>query len=190
MKTQSQKRKFATIAQEQIDFESDESGSDPKKQKVGSESGYDTALGLYSLTSSGHAKDPQSRPVVPEGSGGAKALPVLGRPVNPVSTRGADYAHQITTGTSGFSDFPTALPPSHQQELIHDHTPTNIQALQAFLDQQAYQQTYQQAYQQAVFTQQLYLQAPARPENRPKSEEKSAQLVRTRCGKATLIHGL
>ena len=204
LKTQSQKRKFATIAQEQIDFESDESGPDPKKQEVGSESGYDTVSVFCSLTSTGHAKDPQSRPVVPGGSGGAKAVPVLGRPVNHISTRGVDYASQITTGISGFSDFPTDLPPSHQQELIHDHTPTNIQALQAFLDQQAYQQTYQQAYQQAVFTQQLYLQAlqapgfhqatvaeaPARPENRPKSEEKSAQLVRTRCGKTTLIHGL
>ena len=131
---------------------------------------------------------------------GGGCPPGFGIRFNPVSTRGADYAHHITTGTSGFSNFPTALPPSHQQELIHDHTPTNIQALQAFLDQQAYQQTYQQAYQQAVFTQQLYLQALQAPgyheapvaeaPDRPKSEEKSAQLVRTRCGKTTLIHGL
>ena len=88
LKTQSQKRKFATIAQEQIDFESDGNGPDPKNQKVGSESGYDTASGFYSLTSTGHTKDPQSRPVVPGGSGAAKALPVLGRPINPISTRG------------------------------------------------------------------------------------------------------
>ena len=121
LKTQSQKRKFATIAQEQIDFESDGSGSDPKKQKVGSESGYDTASGFYSLTSTGHTKDPQSRPVVPGGSGAAKALPVLGRPVNPISTRGADYAHHITAGTSGFSDLPTALQLVHDDHFIDFH---------------------------------------------------------------------
>ena len=33
----------------------------------------------------------------------------LGRSVNPVSTRGADYAHHITTGSSGFQDLPTSL---------------------------------------------------------------------------------
>ena len=33
----------------------------------------------------------------------------LGRSVNPVSSRGADYAHNITTGSSGFPDLPMAL---------------------------------------------------------------------------------
>ena len=42
-------------------------------------------------------------------SGGAKAPPDFGRSVNPISTRGTDYAHLNTTGTPGFSDLPTAL---------------------------------------------------------------------------------
>ena len=47
-----------------------------------------------------------SRGVVP---GGAMALSDFGRSVNPISTRGTDYAHLITTGTPWFSDRPTAL---------------------------------------------------------------------------------
>ena len=35
--------------------------------------------------------------------------PDFGRSVNPISTRGTDYAHLITTGTPGFTDLPTAL---------------------------------------------------------------------------------
>ena len=46
----------------------------------------------------------RSRGVVPGG-----VPPDFGRSVNPVSTRGTDYAHLITTGTPGFSDLPTAL---------------------------------------------------------------------------------
>ena len=51
------------------------------------------------------------RRVVPEGARGAMAPPDIGRSDNPMSTggKGADYAHLITTGTSGFSDLPTAL---------------------------------------------------------------------------------
>ena len=49
------------------------------------------------------------RGVVPGGAGGAMAPPDFGRSVNPISTRGRDYAHLITTGTPGFSDLPTAL---------------------------------------------------------------------------------
>ena len=50
----------------------------------------------------------KSRPV---GAGGAMAPPYLGRSVKPISTRGADYAHQIITTVPppGFSDLPTAL---------------------------------------------------------------------------------
>ena len=51
-----------------------------------------------------------NRGVVPGGAGGAMALPDFGRSVNPISTKGTDYAHLITTGTAGFSDLPTALP--------------------------------------------------------------------------------
>ena len=43
------------------------------------------------------------------GAGGAMAPPDFDRSVNPISTRGTDYAHLITTGTPGFSDLPTAL---------------------------------------------------------------------------------
>ena len=49
------------------------------------------------------------RPVVPGCAGCAMAHPDFGRSVNPISTRGTDYAHLITTGTPGFSDLPTAL---------------------------------------------------------------------------------
>ena len=47
--------------------------------------------------------------VVPVDAGGAMAPPDFGRSVNPILTRGTDYAHLITTGTPGFSDLPTAL---------------------------------------------------------------------------------
>ena len=49
------------------------------------------------------------RPVVPGCTGCAVAHPDFGRSVNPIPTRGTDYAHLITTGTPGFSDLPTAL---------------------------------------------------------------------------------
>ena len=39
----------------------------------------------------------------------AMAPPDFGRSVNPISTRGTDYARLITTGTPEFSDLPTAL---------------------------------------------------------------------------------
>ena len=50
-----------------------------------------------------------SRPVVPGCAGCAMAHPDICRSVNPISTKGTDYAHLITTGTPGFSDLPTAL---------------------------------------------------------------------------------
>jgi hypothetical protein len=40
---------------------------------------------------------------------GAKAPPVFGQTVNPISTRGVDYAHHSTTSLPGFSDLATAL---------------------------------------------------------------------------------
>ena len=49
------------------------------------------------------------RGVVHWGAGDAMAPPDFGRSVNPISTRGTDYVHLITTGTPGFSDLPTAL---------------------------------------------------------------------------------
>ena len=41
--------------------------------------------------------------------GAGRGFNDFGRSVNPISTRGTDYAHLITTGTPGFSDLPTAL---------------------------------------------------------------------------------
>ena len=49
------------------------------------------------------------RPVVPGSAGGAMAPPIFGTSVNPISTKGADYAPHITTGTPRFSDRPTVL---------------------------------------------------------------------------------
>ena len=45
----------------------------------------------------------------PVGPGGAVAPPYFVRSVNPISTREADYAQQITNGTPGFSELPTTL---------------------------------------------------------------------------------
>ena len=49
------------------------------------------------------------RPVASGGAGGARAPPVFGRTVNPISTRRADYTHHRTTSPSGFSDLATVL---------------------------------------------------------------------------------
>ena len=51
----------------------------------------------------------QGRGVVLGGAGGFMAPPDFGRSVNPISTRGTDFALLITTGTPGFSDLLTAL---------------------------------------------------------------------------------
>ena len=57
-------------------------------------------------------------------SGGALAPLVFGRTVNPISTRGADYAHHITTGPPGFSDLPTALDSEPDSSLKHQMSNT------------------------------------------------------------------
>ena len=44
-----------------------------------------------------------------QGGWGALAPPVFGQTVNPISTRGADYTHHITTSPPGFSDLATGL---------------------------------------------------------------------------------
>ena len=54
-------------------------------------------------------KERSARDVVPGGAMAPGADSDFGRSVNPISTRGTEYAHQITTGTPGFSDHPTAL---------------------------------------------------------------------------------
>ena len=52
-------------------------------------------------------------PEMAVGAGDANVPQNLGRSVNPVLSRGSDYAHNITTGSSGFPDLPTALNPNH-----------------------------------------------------------------------------
>ena len=49
------------------------------------------------------------RPVASGGARGACAPPVFGRTANPISTRGADYAHHSTKCPPRFSDLATAL---------------------------------------------------------------------------------
>ena len=49
------------------------------------------------------------RPVVPRGAGGAMAPPNFGRSVNPILTKGGRLCPPNNTGTTGFSDLPTAL---------------------------------------------------------------------------------
>ena len=57
------------------------------------------------------------------GAGGAAAPPDFGRSVNPISTRGADYAHHSTTCPPGFltlaaSLVKISLPNSNQKVFI------------------------------------------------------------------------
>ena len=54
-------------------------------------------------------------------TGGAMAPPDFGRSVNPISTRGTDYVHLITTGSPGFSDLPTAL--LHRLQIFYSSQP-------------------------------------------------------------------
>ena len=51
----------------------------------------------------------QSRAVVSGGAEGALAPPEFGSSVNPIPTRGADYAHHITASTPGFENLTTSL---------------------------------------------------------------------------------
>ena len=43
------------------------------------------------------------------GAEGASAPPIFGQTVNPIATRGADYAHHSTTSPPVFSNLATAL---------------------------------------------------------------------------------
>ena len=49
------------------------------------------------------------RAVVSRGAGGTLAPPEFGYYVNPIPTRGADYAHHITASTPGFENLKTSL---------------------------------------------------------------------------------
>ena len=51
----------------------------------------------------------KSRPVGAGGTGGAMKPPDFVKSVNPISPRVADYAHQVTNCSPGFSDLPTSL---------------------------------------------------------------------------------
>ena len=69
----------------------------------------DDTSSLHPELSSGRLRRKQEpkrlRPVASGGAGG----PVFGQGVNPVSTRGADYAHHSNASSPGFSDLATAL---------------------------------------------------------------------------------
>ena len=54
------------------------------------------------------------------GTLGASAPPMFGRTVNPISTRGADYAHHSTTSPLNFSDIATALHGATSQQESFD----------------------------------------------------------------------
>ena len=49
------------------------------------------------------------RAVVRGGAWGALASPEFGSSVNPIPSRGADYAHTITASTPGFENLKTSL---------------------------------------------------------------------------------
>ena len=73
-----------------------------------------------------------SRPVGAEGTGGDMAAPDFGRSANPISTRGADYAHLITTGPPGFSEFPMALVSAEDEPIVaaaEDKNPGEVVAV-------------------------------------------------------------
>ena len=53
------------------------------------------------------------------GAWGALASPMFGRTVNPISTRGADYARHSTTSPPKFSDLATALHVLHDFHISH-----------------------------------------------------------------------
>ena len=52
-----------------------------------------------------HRQWPHGRPVVHGGAGGAMAPPDFGRSVNPISTWGTDYAHQIILAPPDFQTY-------------------------------------------------------------------------------------
>ena len=51
----------------------------------------------------------EGRPVASRGAGGARAPPLFGRSVNPISTRGGTLSPPSSTCHPGFSDLATAL---------------------------------------------------------------------------------
>ena len=59
------------------------------------------------------------------------APPDFGRSVNPISTRGTDYAHLITTGTLGFSDLPTVL--RSATDLLMKSTNLNVRVVHVYI---------------------------------------------------------
>ena len=63
----------------------------------------------YKLGIESHGGSLEAGPSPAGGLGGALAPPVFGQSVNPISTRGANYAHHSTTSPPGFSDLATGL---------------------------------------------------------------------------------
>ena len=60
-----------------------------------------------------------NKPGLSQWGGGTSVSPVFGQIVNPISTRGPDYAHRSTTSPPpGFSDLATALTNSSYQNRL------------------------------------------------------------------------
>ena len=76
------------------------------------------------------------RPVIPGGAGGAMTPPIFGTSVNPISTRGADYAH---TSLLAPPDFRTFRRPCYQVKQIWElkaentHLPKKLSKVEKFL---------------------------------------------------------
>ena len=60
---------------------------------------------------------------------------VFGQTVNPISTRGADYAHHSTTSPPGFSDLGTALELNRMSSTFARRNKSNKLHLKAFQEQ-------------------------------------------------------
>ena len=60
----------------------------------------------------------------PVGTRIATAPPDFERSANPISTRGVEYVHHITTGPPGFSELPTALDSEPDSSLKHQMSNT------------------------------------------------------------------
>ena len=80
---------------------------------------------------------PQSLPSYGSGAASGWAVRALAQPefwssVNPITTRGADYAHLITTGPPGFSEFPMALVSAEDEPIVaaaEDKNPGEVVAV-------------------------------------------------------------
>ena len=74
-----------------------------------------------------HGEASQGRPVVAGGAGGTMARPPdFGRSVNPISTKGADYAHQLILAPPDFQTFRQPCNSCKEQAHLHLFMSTEI----------------------------------------------------------------